>query len=256
MKKLKISFEERPKTEKRIYKSYPRIDSNVCAFGDEEDIEVANVDYIRKIKAKVLRRYLLPTVIIAVILIGGCVASSLYFLSEQNTQIAQLHTDKYNLEKRIDYSNEYIDTLNRRIENLNTNNNNNSTDTGDARTEDWREFARKLLEEHGYYDNSKNTSTTNTSNENNSPRLCTVPDCNRAAKTGSEYCYNHECAEMSCHEKIANDRCRYCEYHKCTVPDCNNERQDGSYYCSSHECIYPGCHKKRAGISYCAEHQK
>ena len=51
MKKLKISFEEEKKDKfKCKYKNYPRIDQNLMAFGSEEEVEAAKIDYIRKIK--------------------------------------------------------------------------------------------------------------------------------------------------------------------------------------------------------------
>ena len=68
MKKLKITFEENNKP-KIKYKNYPRIDVNKMYSNSEDTIEQMQVEHIKKIKKKVLLRYLLPTVIVSVLLI-------------------------------------------------------------------------------------------------------------------------------------------------------------------------------------------
>lgn len=65
MKKLKITFEDSPGA-KIKYKAYPRFDINVACFGTEEEIENKNVAYIKKIRAKVIRRICIPMAIILI----------------------------------------------------------------------------------------------------------------------------------------------------------------------------------------------
>lgn len=65
--------------------------------------------------------------------------------------------------------------------------------------------------------------------------VCAVPDCNNSPQRNSHYCFRHECLEVSCHEKRANDLCLYCINHKCAVPDCNSGQAYNSYYCYRHK---------------------
>lgn len=237
MKKLKISFEEENKKDKikRKYEKYPRIDQNTILFGNEEEVEAVEIDYIRKIKSKVLNRFLLPTVIISVLIIAACVATSLYFLSVQNNQISQINTEKYKLKMEVDKLNQDVNTLNRQIESKNNESSITQEQVMQALSEqdnsntqsnnNWRETARKILQEHQY---------TSTDNSSSNERLCTVPDCNSRANTGSYYCLGHECLKVGCHESKANDLCMYCEKHKCDMPGCNSGKSLNSYYCSRH----------------------
>lgn len=237
MKKLKISFEEENKKDKikRKYEKYPRIDQNTILFGNEEEVEAVEIDYIRKIKSKVLNRFLLPTVIISVLIIAACVATSLYFLSVQNNQISQINTEKYKLKMEVDKLNQDVNTLNRQIESKNNESSITQEQVMQALSEqdnsntqsynNGRDFLRNLLTNNGY-----TPSNNNSSNE----RLCTVPDCNNIANTGSYYCSGHECLKVGCHEPKANDLCMYCEIHKCDMPGCNSGKSLNSYYCIRH----------------------
>ena len=55
MKKIKITFEENTE-KKNKYKKYPRLDLDRLAFEDEETVEQMQIDYIKAIKKKVLKR--------------------------------------------------------------------------------------------------------------------------------------------------------------------------------------------------------
>lgn len=66
-------------------------------------------------------------------------------------------------------------------------------------------------------------------------KVCAVPDCNNSPQRNSYYCFRHECLEVSCHEKRANDLCLYCINHKCAMPDCNSGQAYNSYYCYRHK---------------------
>lgn len=63
---------------------------------------------------------------------------------------------------------------------------------------------------------------------------CLFPSCENDANRNSFYCISHECTEIGCHEKRANDLCMYCEAHKCHVPDCNSGVSRNSNYCYHH----------------------
>ena len=97
MKKLKITFEENNKP-KIKYKNYPRIDVNKMYSNSEDTIEQMQVEHIKKIKKKVLLRYLLPTVIVSVLLICGCATLSLYL----NYRVAEISTNREAIAKRAD----------------------------------------------------------------------------------------------------------------------------------------------------------
>jgi len=94
MKKLKITFEENNKP-KIKYKSYPRIDVNKMCFDSEDNIEQMQVEHIKKIKKKVLKRYLIPTILISLILM--VVLSLLcYSLGDTYTDFDNTYTEGMN----------------------------------------------------------------------------------------------------------------------------------------------------------------
>ena len=64
---------------------------------------------------------------------------------------------------------------------------------------------------------------------------CIMPGCDRSPSRNSFYCYSHECMDVGCHNKIANDYCNYCINHKCLVPDCNSSQAYNSIYCYIHK---------------------
>lgn len=220
MKKLKISFEEESKQEKnkRKYKKYPRIDVNAIMFGSEEDIENENVKYIKKIKGKVIKRYFIPSVIIAVLAIVtiSCFFTHIYKenISEKETVIASQKEQIYELET---YKKTVIASQKEQIDELETYKKNNP-----------KEAAERYLQKR------KASNNQNTSNAATDERKCTVPDCNNRANTGSYYCSRHECLKIGCHEPKANDLCLYCEKHKCDMPGCNSAKALNSYYCYIH----------------------
>ena len=94
MKKLKISFEKNNKP-KIKYRSYPRIDVNRMCFDSEDNIEQMQVEHIKKIKKKVLKRYLIPTILILLILM---VVLSLfcYSLGDTYTDFDNTYTEGMN----------------------------------------------------------------------------------------------------------------------------------------------------------------
>lgn len=218
MKKLKISFEEENKKEKldRKYSKYPHIDQNLMAFGSNEEVKAAEIDYIRKIKSKVLKRFLLPTVIISVLLIAAVCCVSAYFYMNQSAEIEGLTLS-------ISKKEQVIKTQKGRIEQLENSNAGNSPG---------QEFLINYLEEQTYASSNNNSVSSN--NADIDKRLCTVPDCNSRANTGSYYCSRHECLKVDCHEPKANDLCMYCENHKCDMPGCNSGKSLNSYYCIRH----------------------
>ena len=63
LKKIKITFEENTE-KKNKYKKYPRLDLDRLAFEDEETVEQMQIDYIKAIKKKVLKRWLAPMILI------------------------------------------------------------------------------------------------------------------------------------------------------------------------------------------------
>lgn len=77
MKKIKITFEENTKM-KNKYQKYPRLDLDRLAFEDEETVEQMQIDYIKAIKKKVLKRWLAPMILIFVAFAVGFSILSLY----------------------------------------------------------------------------------------------------------------------------------------------------------------------------------
>ena len=69
----------------------------------------------------------------------------------------------------------------------------------------------------------------------NNTATCAIPSCQNNAKNNSFYCDSHECLDVGCHEKRANDFCNYCVAHKCIVPDCNFGRALNNVYCHVHK---------------------
>ena len=212
MKKLKITFEEDNKP-KIKYKNYPRIDVNRMCFDSEDNIEQMQVEHIKKIKKKVLLRYLLPTVIVSVLLIVGC-SAYIYSLSEENSSLFRDLCD----------SNEKITELNKELGKdkskriiLKGNSQNTTAIAGNDENSTYQNY--ETNQQNDYSDNA---------------RLCSVPDCNYRANKGSYYCSMHECLKVGCHNQKANDLSLYCVDHKCIVSDCNNGRSLNSFYCPMH----------------------
>lgn len=80
------------------------------------------------------------------------------------------------------------------------------------------------------------TITPNSSNINQpEKKTCAYPNCSLSPAYNSIYCNIHECSKAGCHNRRANDFCRYCLVHKCAIPDCNNGASFNSYYCYSHK---------------------
>ncbi len=233
-----MTFENETKQDKlkHKYAKYPRLDPNLCAFKDEETIETAQIEHIKKIKAKILKKYFLPTISISFIIITVLICSFAYIYIQQNNQIIQLSSNTSEMEKQISEQKQEIKRLsNRQAVQNNDNENNNLTN----KLQEMRQIIQN-----GYTPDKYDE------------RLCTIPDCNSRANNGSYYCSRHECTVSGCHEQIINDNSQYCLLHQCIIPDCTNERQANSYYCFSHECLYPSCHKKRHSDwgMHCAEH--
>lgn len=233
MKKIKITFEENHKNK---YKKYPRMNLDSLASADDETAEQIQIDYIKSIKKKVLKRYLLPTAIISVLLICGCATLSLY-LNFQNLEISSQHT----------ITSERAEELAKEVRELKS-----------GEKEDFKKNAQLMRDElirQGYTpksvpseqeDKSKESRKNETSsiqnneynnqqtNNFNNARLCDVPDCNYRANRGSYYCSLHECSKAGCHNQRANDLSLYCIDHKCIVTDCNNGRSLNGFYCLMH----------------------
>lgn len=253
MKKLKITLTDEEKKPKQKYKKYPRIDVDRLCFEDSDTIELMQIEHIKKIKSKVIKRYFIPTVIISALLIIGCVVSSVYFLSIQDSQIAKITNERDSERGRAETLAEKVRTYQKNsINNPSTN-----TDDLENNSSNWRDDARKILEMRENESSSTNSSSsqTETSSSHELERTCSIPDCNNTPQTGSNFCYQHECSTSGCHEQRFNDNCNYCENHRCTVPGCMRKRQNESYYCSQHECLHIGCHKKRTQGVYCSVHQ-
>ena len=218
MKKLKISFKETDK-QNRKYKKYPRIDTDLIAFGSEEEVEQANIDYIKKIKTKVLKRFLFPTIVISLLLIVGISLYSIIQIENANQKYYVANERAESLAKQVrDYSED--STLQKRAKERTENQNS-----------DWKETAQRIL------DNREEKSTEQSSSNsysNSTQRKCTVPDCPSNANTSSYYCVRHECIQFGCHEQKASDICLYCETHKCDMPGCNFGKANNSYYCHIH----------------------
>lgn len=215
MKKLKISFEDNVKKDKPKYKKYPRLDADRLVFENDDTIEQLQVEHIKKIKSRVLKLFLLPTVIISVLLIIGCVAFSLY----TNIQIEEITVKREETLQRAERLAKQVRTLRDEIDELKENR--------DKSNITQQQVIQALK-------NKSSTSSNNNSNIISNERLCTIPDCNSRANTGSYYCSRHECMKVGCHEPKANDLCMYCETHKCDMPGCNNGKALNSYYCYSH----------------------
>ena len=209
MKKLKITFEENNKP-KIKYKNYPRIDVNKMYSNSEDTIEQMQVEHIKKIKKKVLLRYLLPTDIVSVLLICGCATLSLYL----NYRVAEISTNREAIAKRADDLAKEVRTLK------------------EGKKTDLEDRLQNLIDTTKDKENYENNNQQN--NDFNNTRLCSVPDCNYRANKGSYYCSIHECSQSGCHNQRANDLSSYCVDHKCIVSDCNNGRSLNSFYCLMH----------------------
>ena len=208
MKKLKITFEEDNKP-KIKYKNYPRIDVNRMCFDSEDNIEQMQVEHIKKIKKKVLLHYLLPTVIVSVLLIGGCATLSLHL----NSQVTKISAKSEATAKRAEDLAEEVHTLKQ----------DDKTDV-----EDRLQNLIDVAKDRENYENSQQN------NDFNNTRLCEVPDCNYRANRGSYYCSLHECSQAGCHNQRANDLSQYCIDHKCIITNCNRRRSSNGFYCSTH----------------------
>ena len=156
MKKLKITFEENNKP-KIKYKSYPRIDVDRMCFDSEDNIEQMQVEHIKKIKKKVLLRYLLPTVIVSVLLICGCATLSLYL----NYRVAEISTNREAIAKRADDLAKEVRTLK------------------EGKKTDLEDRLQNLIDTTKDKENYENNNQQN--NDFNNTRLCSVPDCNYRA---------------------------------------------------------------------------
>lgn len=93
MKKIKITFEENTKT-KNKYKKYPRLDLDRLAFEDEETVEQMQIDYIKAIKKKVLKRWLTPMILIFIAFAVGFATLSGYTANRYiTTAMQQFYSD-------------------------------------------------------------------------------------------------------------------------------------------------------------------
>ena len=64
---------------------------------------------------------------------------------------------------------------------------------------------------------------------------CAIPGCSRSPQRNSFYCFSHECMDVGCHNRRANDYCSYCVNHKCAVSNCNFSQAFNSVYCYIHK---------------------
>ncbi len=64
---------------------------------------------------------------------------------------------------------------------------------------------------------------------------CAIPGCSRSPQRNSFYCFSHECMDVGCHNRRANDFCSYCVNHKCAVSNCNSSQAFNSVYCYMHK---------------------
>ncbi|MBR3996421.1 MAG: hypothetical protein IKI97_14235 [Clostridia bacterium] len=108
---------------------------------------------------------------------------------------------------------------------------------------DWKESAKKSLEDRGYYENK----TPETNPNNNVP---SVPKNNSTYERKKR-----ECLSALCENEVSGIS-SYCIEHKCQWPDCNFARNRGSYYCSTHTCNDTGCSNPVIANykSYCQNH--
>ncbi len=89
MKKLKITIENETKQDKlkHKYAKYPRLDPNLCAFEDEETIETAQIEHIKKISSITLKKTLLPVITMLVICVVATSYTSFCFGRQAQKQI-------------------------------------------------------------------------------------------------------------------------------------------------------------------------
>lgn len=205
MRRLRISFvdEKRPKIK---YKRYPRIEVEKIAFASDEDAEALQIAHIKKIKRKAIGYALIPISIIAVLFLVTAIAVS-YNIG---------YDDGYDWGRELGCSSGCFDTKatagsNERVITIPPPSPKNSLITKEDITDALKEY-KEATEE-----------------------TCSIPGCNNIARSGSFYCSHHECLEVGCHERKANDYCHYCALHKCAVTSCNNGRASNSAYCYSHK---------------------
>ena len=137
--------------------------------------------------------------------------------------------------------------------------------TNTTTNSDWKESAKKSLENSGYYENETPQTSSNSympsvpsnstsyekpkkeclsamcDNEVNGfssycmEHRCQWPDCNFARGTGGYYCSSHTCNDVGCKNPIIANYKSYCENHTCYYPGCTSGQSFNSYYCLRHK---------------------
>ena len=140
-----------------------------------------------------------------------------------------------------------------------------SENTNSTTNSDWRESAKKSLENSGYYEKQESAPKTNNyvpsapvnnysyekpkkeclgvgcENEVNGlssyciEHKCQWPDCNFARGTGGYYCSSHTCNDVGCKNPVIANYKSYCENHTCYYPGCTSGQSFNSYYCLRHK---------------------
>lgn len=91
-----------------------------------------------------------------------------------------------------------------------------------------------------------------------SAKKCTIRICDEEKMPGSDYCYEHTCAETGCTSPNSAFGIYCFEHereHQCTVDGCENSKYGGSEYCSEHKCAKTGCTKEHSWSGdYCKDH--